>query len=282
MFPPDGKPRRASKVSVRIGPIEKSLYVFGNRRWKKGAGINFSISDPELFSEMPIIYSRAYGGAGFEKNPVGIGFSPVLDPSGSETHPLPNIEDPDQLIGSPAYRPDPAGFGPLDYTWPQRAGKLGTYDNKWFTEHWPFYPEDMDWTYFNNAPENQQMEDFFNGSEIFHISGMHPKKPVIESRLPGIHHRFFVNQLTDPHKPDGETEFKEVLTHIDTVWFFPHAERGIVVSRGSIEVKDDEALDIPHLYIVSERAGEVPGTLERHHEEFLRNIDRALVPDISP
>ncbi|NLT22365.1 MAG: DUF2169 domain-containing protein, partial [Syntrophorhabdus sp.] len=217
-FAPDGKPRGASRVSVRLGPMEKTLYVFGNRYWKKAAGVGFAISDPEPFTEMPVTYDRAFGGGGFDRNPAGRGIAPVLAASGAEVHPLPNIEDPGRLVGSISDRPDPAGFGPLDYTWPQRAKKLGTYDNRWFQERWPFYPDDMNWTYFNAAPEDQQMDEFFRGTETFVVTGMHPKMPVIESRLPALRHRLFVNQLSDVNKPDGETVFKEVLTHIDTVW----------------------------------------------------------------
>lgn len=280
-FTPDGEPRGASRAAIRIGPIEKVLYVFGNRRWRKAAGMAVMPSEPEPFIEMSLTYERAFGGTGYERNPLGRGFAPVIDPSGAETHPLPNIEDPRHLVGSPSDRPDPAGFAPLDFAWPQRAKKLGTYDNKWFQQHWPFYPDDMNWTYFNAAPEDQQMEGFFTGSEAFSISGMHPKKPVIESRLPGIRHRFFINQLTDVNKPEGETVFKEVLTHIDTVWLFPHAERGIAVSRGTAEIKDDEALDVPHLYIVSEFPGQKPGDIEKYHEQFKKSIDRAVSVDIS-
>ncbi|MDD3846835.1 MAG: DUF2169 domain-containing protein [Syntrophorhabdaceae bacterium] len=280
-FSPDGRPRGASRVTVRVGSVEKTLYVFGNRYWKKAAGMGFAISDPEPFTEMPVTYDRAFGGSGFERNPTGRGISPLVSSSGAKIHPLPNIEDPRHLIGSPSDRPDPAGFGPLDFSWPQRAKKLGTYDNKWFQESWPFYPDDMNWTYFNAAPEDQQTENFFEGNESFFISGMHPKKPVIESRLPGIRHRFFVNQLTDVNKPAGETVFKEVLTHVDTVWLFPHAERGIAVSRGTAEVKDDEALDVPHLYIVSEAMAREPGTIEKYYEEFKRRIDRAVTVDLA-
>lgn len=281
-FPPDGKPRGASQVGIRIGPVEKMLYVFGNRHWKKAAGMGLTVSEPEPFTEMPVTYERAFGGTGFDRNPVGRGISPVLSSSGAELHPLPNIEDPRHLVGSPSDRPGPAGFAPLDFSWPQRAKKLGTYDNKWFQERWPFYPDDMNWTYFNAAPEDQQMEGFFTGNESFFVSGMHPEKAAIESRLPGIHHRLFINQLEDVNKPAGETIFKEVLTHIDTVWLFPHAERGIVVSRGTAEVKDDEALDVPHLYIVSEAMAEKPAAIERYYEQFKKRIDRALTADITP
>ncbi len=280
-FAPDGKPRGASRVSVRIGPMEKTLYVFGNRYWKKAAGMGFAISDPEPFTEMPVTYDRAFGGGGFDRNPAGRGVAPVLAASGAEVHPLPNIEDPGRLVGSISDRPDPAGLGPLDYTWPQRAKKLGTYDNKWFQERWPFYPDDMNWTYFNAAPEDQQMDGFFRGTESFVVTGMHPKRPVIESRLPALRHRLFVNQLSDVNKPDGETVFKEVLAHIDTVWLFPHAERGIAIWRGTAEVKDDEALDIPHLYIATEAMEQQPVAIADYYEQFKRRIDRAVPVDMA-
>jgi len=281
-FTPGGEPREASRVSLQIGPIEKDLYVFGDRYWKKAAGMAVTVGAPEPFTEMPVTYAHAFGGAGFDPNPAGKGFLPVMGPNGAEHHPLPNIEVPKHLVGSPSDRPDPAGFAPFDFSWPQRAKKLGTYDNAWFREHWPFYPEDMDWTYFNSAPEDQQIEDFFEGSEAFSVSGMHPKKPVVEGRLPGIRHRLFVNQLVNVAKPEGETVFKEVLTHIDTVWLFPHAEKGIAISRGSVEVKDDEALDVPHLYIVSEVAGQQTGTIEKYHQQFSKAVDRGIVVDMAP
>lgn len=280
-FTPDGTARGASQVTVRVGNAEKMLYIFGDRIWKS-APMSEMIGQPAPFTEMPVTYSRAFGGTGFDRNPVGKGVSPLISPSGSEVHPLPNIEDPRRLMGSPSDRPDPAGLAPIDYTWPQRARKLGTYDNRWFQERWPFYPDDMDWTYFNAAPEDQQIEGFFNGTESFAIAGMHPKKHVLESRLPEIRHRLFVNQVEDMKKPDGETVFKEIITHFDTVWLFPHAERGVLVARGIIEVKDDEALDIPHLYIANEALTEGPRSIEVYYEQFLKLIDRSITIDIAP
>jgi hypothetical protein len=91
-----------------------------------------------------------------------------------------------------------------------------------------------------------------------------------------------VNQLENAAKPEGEATFKEVLPHIDTVWFFPHAEKGIVTWRGTAEIKDDEALDVPHLFIVSERAGDEPGTMERYYVQFQKAIDRAVPIDMAP
>jgi hypothetical protein len=96
----------AGEVSLKTGPIEKTLYVFGNRFWRKTVGLVGTISDPEPFGEMEISYENAFGGAEYKKNPLGKGFGSKVGTTGAKTHPLPNIEDPDELIGSPKDRPD--------------------------------------------------------------------------------------------------------------------------------------------------------------------------------
>lgn len=276
-FAPEGKPAQALDVAFRLGPIEKRLYVFGDRRWTRPAGQSPGISDPEPFLEMPLTYANAFGGPGFELNPLGKGFVPVTDGSGKTVHLLPNIEDPDHVIGSPGDRPDPAGFAPLDSTWPQRAGKLGTYGDKWLQERWPFYPDDMDWTYFNSAPADQQLKDvFFRGDETFSLKNLHPEKRLITSRLPGLRQRCFINQLADPGDRKGETVFKEVKTRAETVWLFPHAERGIVIFRGAAAIDDDEALDVLQLFVAAESRSAEPGTLESYYEIFQKRLDRKV------
>lgn len=280
-FAPEGKPRPASQVSFRMGGLSKTLNIFGNRFWKRAGGTLQVISDPESFTEMPITYAQAYGGIGFDRNPLGKGFVPLLSPSGNEILPLPNIEDPRRMTGSPSDRPDPAGFGSLDFTWPQRAKKLGTYDDKWFRERWPFYPEDMDWAYFNAAPEDQQQEGFFRGAESFGVTNMHPTKPLVQSRLPALRQRCFINQSVDMKKRDSDNVFREVTTHLDTAWIFPHAERGIAVYRGMAEVADDEALDVRQLFLATEGLGEQPQTIEHYFEEFKKRLDRKVPEEMA-
>lgn len=280
-FAPDGKPRPAAQVSFQMGALAKTLDIFGNRFWKLAGGALQVISDPEPFTEMPITYAQAFGGKGFDRNPLGKGFAPLLSPSGDEILPLPNIEDPQRLIGSPSDRPGPAGFGPLDFTWPQRAKKLGTYDDKWFRERWPFYPEDIDWTFFNAAPDDQQQEGFFRGAETFIVKNMHPAKPLVQSRLPALRQRCFINQSTDLKKKDSENIFREVTTRLETVWIFPHAERGIAVYRGTAEVADDEALDVRQLFLATEGLEEQPRTIEHYLEELKKRLDRSVPAEMA-
>src|SRR5262249_23801686 len=146
----------ASSVRVQLDTIDKTLYVVGNRRFTTAG-----MTEPESFTEMPLTWRYAFGGEGFALNPLGKGFASIEE-GGERTHPLPNIEHPDHLIQSPKDKPSPAGFGSYDPTWPQRFSKVGTYDEAWYKERFPGYAKDMDWSYFNTAPPDQQIEGYFH------------------------------------------------------------------------------------------------------------------------
>jgi uncharacterized protein YjbI with pentapeptide repeats len=267
-FAPEGKPVPAYEVRLQIGPIDKTLHVFGDRFWKRKAGVLKTISDPLPFTEMDVSYENAFGGPDYKKNPLGKGHAPVKTETGEKVHPLPNIEDPRELIDSPKKKPDPAGFASIDLTWPQRFDKAGTYDQKWQRERFPGLAEDIDWTFFNAAPEDQQIDGFFKGDEPLEIRGMHPEKPLIQANLPGFTSRCFMNQKTEL----GEL-FKEIETRLDTVWLFPHAEKGILVYRGTVEVGTDDAEDVLHMLLAYERVHDEPRSLEHYQEALLKRID---------
>ncbi len=277
---PDGLPRKAAQVSFLVGKLAKKLNVFGQRRWNRRAS-GLVITEPEPFREMDIVWRNAFGGQGFDKNPLGRGAAPVQTPSGTQIQELPCVEAPDRMIGAPTDRPDPAGFMPLDQTWPQRRSKAGTYDQKWFQEHWPYFPEDMNWTFFNTAPEDQQQDDFFRGGEAVELVNMHPRRQVINSSLPLLRQRVFANQLVDLANPGKGLQFREVQTNLDTVWLFPHALRGILVHRAVMQVQDEEAMDVKHLYLVTEQQAEPPKSLEHYLEALNRRLDRSVQVDMS-
>ena len=245
-FQPGGGAGPACRVRVRLGGLEKELYVFGNRYWIGGA----EQSQPEPFVDLPIAWETAFGGAGFVRNPLGKGCVPV-DTQYGPLHPLPNVEHPDWLVRSPHDRPEPAGLGAIDLMWPQRAAKAGTHDARWFEEQFPGYATDIDWSIFNIAPADQQQDHPFVGDEPFAIEGMHPGKPRLTGSLPGIAARCLVNQRV----PDGES-LQEVQMRLTTVWFYPHAERLLLVFHGVHEVGEDDAADILQLLVGAERVTE--------------------------
>lgn len=178
-----GQPAPATTVRVAIfrdgAPlVDKELAVFGDRTWN-----TLGMSAPEAFTEMPMSWSRAFGGEGFADNPGGRGYR-ATEIDGQRVHNLPNIEYPRKLLTKPADKPPPASFLPLDLTSPTRMKRSGTYDQKWLDTRFPYYPEDFDWEFFNVAPEDQRMVGFFDGHETFRVEGMHPARRVIEGTLP--------------------------------------------------------------------------------------------------
>ncbi len=256
-------PRTASSARVKVGPIDKTLFVIGNRTWRRD-GVP---GDPEPFTEMHIHYSRAFGGEGYPLNPLGIGLSKVKE-HGQEIHRLPNIEWPGKLIQSKSDRPAPAGFGPFDLTWAQRWPKIGTYDMKWVREQLPGLAKDMDLSMWNAAPEDQQLTTgFFEGSEDILIQNMHPDFPQLEGRLPGIVGRCFVTQKTT----NGDV-FVEIPLRLDTVQLFPHHKRCALAFRGLWPIAEDDADDILHIMIAGDEAS-APRSIDHYRNVLERRLD---------
>jgi len=268
-FSPNSKPVPGGKVRIKLAGIDKTLYVFGNRYWRRGPGGLFKITDPEPITIMDISYENAFGGTEFPPNPLGKGTEPVPTQNGETLLPLPNVEDPQRLVTSPKDTPDPVGFAPLDMTWPQRLPKAGTFDEKWLNERFPGLAEDLDWSYYNTVPADQQIDGFFTGDEPFEIEGMHPEKQLLTGHLPGIRSRCFVN-----HGMEGDPVFKEIDLHPDTIWLFPHAERGIVTCRGTIETATDDAEDITHLLVAYERLSDDKKTPDHYQEALAKRLDK--------
>jgi len=263
---PGGNPAPACRVKFQVGTKSRILNVFGNRKWRLLPGIR-TISEPEPFTKMELRYENSYGGAGFEKNPVGKGYKKVETESGDNSWLLPNIEDPDNLIDSPGSRPEPAGFGPLGTMWKERNSKLGTYKGNWVKERWPWFPVDFDWSYFNAAPPSMQVEGFLKGDETLYFENLHPEHSRYESRLPGLRVRCFLNKITQTNK--GQTLFNEVKMNLDTLWVDMDNEKLIIVWRGCAEVLSEEYEEIQHVFIMSEPVEKQQETLKYYSELFL-------------
>ena len=282
-FPPGGRPRPADRVSIQVGGLRKTLYVFGDRQWKRKAGIVNVISDPEPIARLPIAYKNAFGGEGFAPNPIGKGVHPLTDAAGRPRIPLPNVEDPRNLIADIKDRPLPAGFGPLDAAWPQRSGKSGTYGERWLRERWPHFPDDMTPEFFNAAPEDLFIDGYFQGDEAITITNMHPEHPVIESRLPGHRIRVFLTTFPDLKNTDESSAvFFECKSYIDTVRLFPNIMKGVAFYRASAKITDDEYADVHRILVASEKAGDSAKSIEYYLEEQKRRLPGQVDLDRKP
>lgn len=263
---PGGKPTTACRVEFAVGKWSKALAVIGNRHWKKGLLLS-AASDPEPFAEMPLTYGNAYGGEGFDRNPVGRGYEKAF---------LPNIEPIEDRISSPGERPEPSGYGPLNRQWPQRASKTGSYRGKWLKERWPFLPDDFDFTYFNAAPEDQQFRKYLRGDEELRFENLHPRHPVFKSALPGLRIRCFLAERTK----DGK-KLREVPLNLDTLFVDMDKETLVLVWRGNAPVQSDEMTEIEQALAVSEPIKEAPAA-PATYEALLLKLDPPPPPPPPP
>lgn len=168
-----GKGRQVD-ASLEVGPLRKTVRVFGDRVWKKTIG-GHSISNSSYFDKVPLVYERAFGGSdtthldptrhGSEtRNPVGTGYR-MKNSRKVEGTKLPNLEDPKQLIGSWKDCPEPAAFGFIGRDWEPRRGYAGTYDASWTKLRNPLLPQDFDDRYFLSAHPTLVVKDALKGGE---------------------------------------------------------------------------------------------------------------------
>lgn len=268
-FPPE-RPATTCPVEVSIGAITKAAHVVGPRFWRDGVP-----TPPEPFESVPLTWENAFGGEGFADNPLGRGYAPVTQ-DGGRAHPLPLVESPDRLIRSPGERPAPTGFGAIDIRWPQRARFRGTYDDRWLEQEYPGLASDEDWRLWNVAPEDQQRPEPFVGDEAYRLVNLHPTRPVIEGRLPGLSARAFVQRAPVAYRknegrPPGE--LSEVPLRLMTVWLWPEHERAVLVFSGAADVTEDDARDVSLLAIAAERIG-APRPLAHYDAVVDRRCDK--------
>ena len=266
-YAPGGKPAPAGFVRVKLGKLDKRVNVYGDRHWKRAAGVSLGVSDPEPMQSMPLDFAHAFGGKEHKPNPLGKGIDAV-EAEGEARVMLPNLELPAALIGSPADRPSPAGFGPLDPMWPQRFAKVGTYDQKWVKERAPGYADDLEWSYFNVGAEDQWLEGHWRGDEEYELSNLHPTLPLLQGRLPALAPRTFV---VHGHGDGGRLE--ELATRLDTVHFFPDQDGCICIWRGDTTITTDDASDVSQILLGYENLRDPRRSVEHYREALKRRLD---------
>lgn len=263
------QPVLAGKVVVRVGTLEKTLIVHGDRYWKRLFSGERGIAGPKPVTSVPLTWKQAYGGEQFEHNPLGKGAQEIpLDDV--LVWPLPNVEYPHQLVTSLTSRPKPASFGPLFLAWPQRIAKAGTYDEHYLKTRMPGLPDDIDWHFYNEATEDQwcKNDSFWQGDERYELHYLNPAKPYIKGSLPQVVGRCFVL------KQEGDTQrFLELPTRMDTVWFFPEANLGIVLHRGSLEIGTSDATDIPNILLAHENRSDERRSVAHYEAELHKRSD---------
>jgi uncharacterized protein YjbI with pentapeptide repeats len=262
-FTPGGQPLTGCPVRARVGAREKVLHVLGDRHWRGSTP-----SDPHPFTSMPLDWAHAFGGPSYPHNPLGKGADEV-EIDDAKIRFLPNVELPREHVQSPRQRPSgPAGFMPIDISWPQRTSLAGTHDQDWLENRFPGFARDIDWGIHNVAARDQQIDGCWQPGDRFELENLHPDKPLVWGELPAWRGRVFVSR-----RKLGPERIDEVELALQTLWLFPDAERAVLIFSGSTRVLEDDGADILHLVVAAERQGE-PRPLAHYVDALLARLDK--------
>jgi hypothetical protein len=227
------------QVRFRVGGLEKTAQVTGDRYWVKSFG-EVSMTSPEPFESVPLIYERAFGGWDRSHpdpnmhscepgNPVGTGFR-ARHGKFEDGVRLPNIEDPKGLIRNYGDTPPPAGFGFISPDWQPRASFAGTYDEQWTNERMPLLPKDFDRRFFNAASPGLIAPGYLKGDEAVVVENASPRG-TISFNLPGVASPECRVQLV------GRRDVR-VETKLDTVIINTDEDLLILIWRGHLAVRN--------------------------------------------
>jgi hypothetical protein len=236
-YAPGGGSTERVTASIRLERMEKSFDVVGNRVWRSSLR-QISSTRPEPFTVMPISYDTAFGGVdnqdadpqkhdAYPTNPVGKGFQVTNDPRLIDGKPLPNTEESSIPVSSPqaAYRP--MALGPVGRAWQPRASFVGTYDQQWVDNVFPFLPSDFNERYYQSAPGDQQV-DYLKGGEVVVLTNLTPEGQC----------RFTIPKLEVPvtffFKNYRHTE---ILAVADTLVIEPDLGRFVLLWRASLPLR---------------------------------------------
>jgi len=226
-------------VSLRVGELEKSIVVRGDRVWVQAAG-NVVSSKPLAFERIPLRYERAFGGwdrsdpdpekhRPFRPNPVGCGYHSPKEPFRQGLR-LPNLEDPNAPLQRWGQRVMPVGFGFLAPDWEPRSYHAGSYDEAWMNERMPLLPQDFDRRFFNAASPGLIAPGYLRGDESVGVSGATASGQVMFA-LPGLGPPQIRCELH--HLPDVA-----IAMNLDTVIIDTDAETVTLLYRGFTTLRD--------------------------------------------
>jgi len=258
---PEGSTVQAQEIGVAVGPVRKQAMVFGDRHWVNDNG-EIKLTYAEPYQVMPLTADRAFGSETHLSNPAGKGANPqyILDHFGYAQ--LPNIEHPNTLIKTLTDQPEPVLFGPLSHEHPLRKAKAGRPSWEWIRSSFPEPPPGFDSAFYNMAPADQRFAEAPQGNEAFSVWGMSARRPVVQSRLPGLRVRLFAVHDTKAER------LTEIGTRIETVWIFGTSEIGGMYHRGILKIADEKASDVVALIFGAERMSDEPRPASYYAEVY--------------
>ena len=176
-FAPGGQAVRSLAVRLVVGDIDKTVEVFGERRFT----LDGQLREGPRFTKMPLRWERAAGGPE-TSNPVGVRADASPDRFGMVA--LPNLQPSGMHVTTRGDFIPPTGLGPISPAWPPRKSKLHAHLAGWDYRRWSELPlpVDLDPGFFNAAPSDQQV-DAIRPNERIVLENLHPEHPRLVTSL---------------------------------------------------------------------------------------------------
>ncbi len=216
---PQHRPVRQLIAGLRVGTLRHAVAVFGDRVWQQQTLGPPTMSSPQIFETMDLVYERAFGGHDAaasmycRENPVGTGFVGKRTRERIQGLALPNLEDPSNPIRAWDSRPTPTGFGFYGRGWTPRVEQAGSVG------------------FFNAAHPCLQTGGYLRGDEEVELVNL-CRESHVRFRLPGIRPSVRITRWTRPVEevvelagtttPEGLPVRHETATPVlDTLVFVP-------------------------------------------------------------
>lgn len=238
------RPTAQVDVGVSVAGREVRLRVFGDREWT-GAESGAVATAALPFVQMPINYRRAFGGyvrgedgvRSEERNPVGVGFVDRQRGEMLRGRPLPNLEDPRQLLSAPGERPPPLSLGAIAPSWLPRRACAGTYDAEWQRQRAPFLPADFEPRFLQVAHPELVQPGRLRGGEPLRLRGL-TREGNLTFALPEVTMQARV-QLGTAHV-EPALSLAQVLIEPDCARLELLFDAAVPCPKGALKVRDIE------------------------------------------
>lgn len=218
-YAPNEGPTDTFDVSVSINGNEESIRVTGNRHWVEEGNTLVPSEINDIYS-IDLKFENAFGGKDpladqeqenplpfYKKNPVGKGYYVTGDHAKGK--PLPNLEDPNDLIREWSDKPEPKCFGWYGKSWTPRIEKAKNVESTA-----PNLPLDFDWEFNNGASTDLILHPYLNGNEVIELTNCE-----IAGKF-----KFYLPGITPLVRFDFGSGEEEVPMHLDTLCIIMQSE----------------------------------------------------------
>lgn len=205
-------------VTVRVGPIAKTVRAHGLRAWSLSDGGLVPGPARPITEPIPLRWELAWGGFDLS-DPERIACDPrnyagrgvACQPRTLVDGPAAQLELPGEPI-RPGAANVPACFAPIHRHWAPRASFIGTCDERWERTRMPLLPEDFDARHHIAVPHDQWSPAPLRGDEPFEILGATPEG-AWRFRLPRVHPGF--SSFTGGRRTEHRTHLDSIVIDAD-------------------------------------------------------------------